>query len=72
MGEAFSRLVEKLADMVADEQQIITRTENVCSLMKTMKLTKEQALDALLVRSDERKIIEERLRRLENGNVHNN
>ncbi len=72
MGEAFSRLVEKLADMVADEQQIITRTENVCSLMKTMKLTKEQALDALLVRGDERKIIEERLRRLENGNVHNN
>ena len=63
MGESFSRL----ADKVADERQLITRIDDVCSLMKTMKLTLEQALNALQIQGDERVIIEERLQRLENG-----
>ena len=63
MSESFSRL----ADKVADERQLITRIDDVCSLMKTMKLTLEQALNALQIQGDERVIIEERLQRLENG-----
>ncbi|MBR4529035.1 MAG: hypothetical protein IKO80_02030 [Lachnospiraceae bacterium] len=63
MSESFSRL----ADKVADERQLITRIDDVCSLMKTMKLTLEQALNALQIQGDERVIIAERLQRLENG-----
>ena len=76
MGESFSRLADKVADIVAnqvaDEQQIITRVDAVCSLMKTMKLTLEQALNALQIQGNDRVIIAERLQRLEARNVHEN
>ena len=63
MCESFSRL----ADKVADERQMITRIDDVCSLMKTMKLTLEQALNALQIQDNERVIIAERLQKLGNA-----
>lgn len=63
MSESFSRL----ADKVADERQLITRIDDVCSLMKTMKLTLEQALNALQIQDNERVIIAERLQKLGNA-----
>ena len=71
MSESFSRLADKVADIVAnqvaDEQQIITRVDAVSSLMETMKMTLEQALNALQIQGNDRVIIAERLQKLGNA-----
>ena len=54
---------EKLADKRADERQIKTRSDDVLSLMNNLKLTLEQALNALSIQGKERAIIAKQLQK---------
>ena len=63
MCESFEKLANKYADQIADERQTITRTDDVRSLMETMKWTLEQALNALKIQGKERAIIAKQLQK---------
>ena len=54
---------EKLADKRADERQIKTRSDDVISLMDSMKWTLEQAFNALKIQGKERAIIAKQLQK---------
>ncbi|SFL41251.1 hypothetical protein SAMN05216390_1262 [Lachnospiraceae bacterium KH1T2] len=59
MCESFT----KLADKVADEREMQTTARNVESLMDSMKLSLEQALNALKIQGKERAIIAKQLQK---------
>ena len=59
MCESFT----KLADKVADERELQTTARNVSSLMDSMKMTLEQALNALNIQGKERAIIAKQLQK---------
>ena len=63
MCESFEKLANKYADQIADERQTITRTDDVRSLMETMKWTLDQALNALKIQGKERAIIAKQLQK---------
>lgn len=67
MCESFEKLANKYADQVADkradERQIKTRSDDVISLMDSMKWTLEQALNALKIQGKERAIIAKQLQK---------
>ena len=52
-----SKAVEEFAEKRAEARRIETITDNVRSLMETMKWSAEQAMDALRVSADDRKIL---------------
>ena len=59
MCEAFT----KLADKVADEREMQTTARNVATLMESMKMTLEQAMNALKIQGKERAIIAKQLQK---------
>lgn len=59
MCESFT----KLADKVADEREMQTRAMDVSLLMDSMKMSLEQALDALKIQGKERAIIAKQLQK---------
>ncbi len=63
MCESFSRLADKVGDIRAEQSRLDTMTENIKSLMKSMKWTLEQALNALNVQGKDRAIIAKQLKK---------
>ena len=63
MCESFSKLADKVGDERAEQSRMDTTVENIKSLMKNMKLTLEQALNALNVEGKDRAIIEKSLQK---------
>ena len=61
--DAMCESFNKLADKVADERQVQTRSDDVRSLMDSMKLSLEQALNALKIQGKERAIIAKQLQK---------
>ena len=59
MCESFA----KLADKVADEREMQTTARNVATLMESMKMTLEQAMNALKIQGKERAIIAKQLQK---------
>ena len=59
MCESFT----KLADKVADEREMQTTARNVATLMDSMKMTLEQAMNALKIQGKERAIIAKQLQK---------
>ena len=59
MCESFT----KLADKVADEREMQTTARNVATLMESMKMTLEQAMNALKIQGKERAIIAKQLQK---------
>lgn len=57
------QMAEQVADKRANERQIKTRSEDVISLMDSMKWTLEQALNALKIQGKERAIIAKQLQK---------
>jgi len=57
------KMAEQVADKRANERQIKTRSDDVISLMDSMKWTLEQALNALKIQGKERAIIAKQLQK---------
>ena len=55
------KMAEQVADKRANERQIKTRSDDVISLMDSMKWILEQALNALKIQGKERAIIAKQL-----------
>lgn len=51
------KAVEELAEKWAEESRLDTKIDDVRNLMDTMKLSVEQAMDALRVSDDDRAIL---------------
>ena len=64
VGEIATEMASEMAnEMVSEKQVIKTRSDDVKNLMKSMKLTLEQALNALNVQGKERAIIAKQLQK---------
>ncbi len=61
MCESFERLADKVADNRAEQSRINTLVEAIKSLMDSMKLSLDQALNALNIEGKERAIIAKQL-----------
>ena len=57
MCESFTKLADKVAEERADEREMQTTARNVASLMESMKMTLEQAMNALKIQGKDRAII---------------
>jgi len=62
-GEMASEMATEMANEMVSEKQVKTRSDDVKTLMKSMKLTLEQALNALNVQGKERAIIAKQLQK---------
>ena len=63
MSESFTKLADKVAEERADERELQTTARNVASLMESMKMTLEQAMNALKIQGKERAIIAKQLQK---------
>ena len=63
MCESFTKLADKVGDERAEQSRLETMVENIKSLMKNMKLTLEQALNALNIQGKDRAIIAKSLQK---------
>ena len=61
MCESFEKLADKVADNRAEQSRINTLVEAIKSLMDSMKLSLDQALNALNIEGKERAIIAKQL-----------
>ena len=61
--EAMCKSFTKLADKVADEREMQTTARNVATLMESMKMTLEQAMNALKIQGKDRAIIAKQLQK---------
>ena len=63
MCESFTKLADKVAEERADEREMQTTARNVASLMESMKMTLEQAMNALKIQGKDRAIIAKQLQK---------
>ena len=63
MCESFTKLADKVAEERADEREMQTIARNVASLMESMKMTLEQAMNALKIQGKDRAIIAKQLQK---------
>ena len=63
MCESFTKLADKVAEERADEREMQTTARNVATLMESMKMTLEQAMNALKIQGKERAIIAKQLQK---------
>ena len=63
MCESFNKLADKVAEERAEEREVQTTARNVASLMDSMKMTLEQALNALKIQGKDRAIIAKQLQK---------
>lgn len=63
MCESFNKLADKVAEARADEREIQTRVGDVKLLIKNMKFSLEEALNALEIKGKDRAIIAKQLQK---------